>query len=145
MMPAQAAQSKNRPTVMTFEIECCSGGSSCESGTFSILNEVLRSIVVKMKGCRVEAAVMILLVLLLESVFFWKCIKNYVKSDFVMPCPFRSLKLFWSRPNCFRPVQIVLDRSKIGFHFGPSPHTFGPVQNNFKVLPIFYPNLARSF
>ena len=78
MLPAQP---KNRPTVMTFEIECCSGGSSCESGTFSILNEVLRSIVVKMKGCRVEAAVMILLVLLLESGFFWKCIKIYVKSD----------------------------------------------------------------
>ena len=106
MLPAQAAQPKNRPTVMTFEIECCSGGSSCESGTFSILNEVLRSIVVKMKGCRVEAAVMILLVLLLESGFFWKCIKNYVKSDFVMPCPSISLKLF-------RRVQIVLDQFKV--------------------------------
>ena len=114
-------QAKNRPMVMTFVIECCSGGSSCESGTFSILNEVLRSIVVKMKGCRVEAAVMILLVLLLESGFFWKCIKIYVKSDLVMPCPSISLKLFWSHPNCFRPVQI--DRSKIGFHFGPSPNT----------------------
>ena len=96
MLPAQP---KNSPTVMTFAIECCSGGSSCESGTFSILNEVLRSIVVKMKGCRVEAAVMILLVLLLESGFFWKCIKIYVKSELVMPCPSISLKLFWGSPN----------------------------------------------
>ena len=140
MLPAQP---KNSPTVMTFEIECCSGGSSCESGTFSILNEVLRSIVVKMKGCRVEAAVMILLVLLLESGFFWKCIKIYVKSDLVMPCPSISLKLFWSHPNCFRPVQI--DRSKIGctldqVHvdctyvsiFTSKFYCFGP--NNFKLM-----------
>ena len=96
MLLEQAAQPKNRPMVITFASECCSGGSSCESGTFSILNEVLRSIVVKMKGCRVEAAVMILLVLLLESGFFWKCIQIYVKLNFVMPCPSISLKLVWS-------------------------------------------------
>ena len=84
MLLEQAAQPKNRPMVITFAIECCSGGSSCERGTFSILNEVRRSIVVKIKGCRVEASVMILLVLLLESGFFWKCIKIYVKLDWIL-------------------------------------------------------------
>ena len=132
MLPAQP---KNSPTVMTFEIECCSGGSSCESGTFSILNEVLRSIVVKMKGCRVEAAVMILLVLLLERGFFWKCIKMYVKLDFVMPCPSIILKLFSSRSNCFRPVQSFLDRSRIGFYFlGPNPNSYFTVLAMFKLF-----------
>ena len=101
MLPGQP---KNSPRVMTFAIECCSGGSSCESGTFSILNEVLRSIVVKMKGCRVEAAVMILLVLLLESGFFWKCIKIYVKSDFANALSFYKSKTILEPSKLFSPL-----------------------------------------
>ena len=52
-----------------------------------------------------------------------------------MPCPSKSPKLFWMRPNCFGPVQNVLDLSDNNFsliisHFEPYPKQFGRVKNN---------------